>query len=238
MNLVIDIGNSSVKVAVFKGWEMVFRTHLAAPFDENLLFLAKEWGVTDCAYSSVGAIPDNLEQTLSQISPRPLRVTGTTPSPLRSAYTSPETLGSDRLAAAVGAAQCLPACPLLVIDVGTCITFDYVSREGCYMGGNISPGLGMRLRSLHEHTAKLPLVSSEGEVNEWGTDTQSAILSGVVRGIDLEIEGYIRTFRHRHPDGRIFLTGGNAYRFASESEVERNNALVEIGLNAILEHLK
>ena len=151
-------------------------------------------------------------------------------------YASPETLGADRLAAAVGAAYCCKGHDLLIVDAGTCITYDYVSAEGHYLGGNISPGLGMRLRALHEQTARLPLVNADGEIERIGSNTINAIRAGVLQGVDYEITGYIRTMMRRKPDARIFLTGGNGYRFAQETEVERNDALVEIGLNCILQY--
>lgn len=238
MNLIVDIGNSSVKVAVFNGERLMYRTRLTAPYSQTLRTIAAEWRVAHCAYASVGTLPREITATLAETDPRPLCVTGLTPTPLQMGYASPQTLGADRLAAAVGAAHLHPHTPLLIIDVGTCITLDRVTAAGVYLGGNISPGIGMRLRALHAQTARLPLVTSDGDLREWGTDTETAIRAGAIRGADLEVQGYISRFLSDQPDGRVFLTGGNAYRLARHTAAERCEALVEIGLNRILEHQK
>lgn len=236
MNLIVDFGNSSAKAAVFKGEELVLRQRIGNDLSDRLARLAEEFDIDACAYSTVGAPQTDVAEMLRQLVPEALHVTGATPTPLVCDYRTPETLGADRLAAAVGAAHCLPHLPLLIVDAGTCITYDYVSAEGHYLGGNISLGLGMRLRALHDQTARLPLISAEGDHPDIGCDTQTAIRAGVLLGMDHEIRGYIRRFLQLHPDGRVFVTGGNGYRFAREAEVERNDALVEIGLNCILEH--
>lgn len=237
MNLIVDIGNSSAKAAVFNENEMLMRKRLGADLINDLATIVSEYGVSVCALSSVGNTSDETVNAIKRLVPNTLYVKGDTPTPLICDYRSPQTLGSDRLAAAVGAAHCNPHCDLLIIDAGTCITYDYVSADGHYLGGNISPGLGMRLRALHEQTARLPFVTiSNAEVQTYGYDTPSAIQNGVLRGMDYEIIGYLHAMLRQHPTARIFLTGGNGYRFAQEFEVERNDALVEIGLNCILQY--
>lgn len=236
MNLVVDIGNSTAKIAVFDGRRMVLRRRLVADLAEEIAALQKTLSFKAAACSVVGNPHADVMECLQRMVPRLVEVKGTTPTPLICDYRTPETLGSDRLAAAVGAATLCPDTELLIIDAGTCITYDYVGADRHYCGGNISPGLGMRLRALHDQTARLPLVEAEGEMPREGKDTPTAIRCGVVRGMSFEIDGYIRAFRQQHPQGRVFLTGGNAYRFAQESDVERNDSLVEIGLNTILEY--
>lgn len=237
MNLIVDIGNSSAKAAVFKDNGMLMRKRLGADLVSDLATIVNEYPIKACAISSVGNTSDDIICAIKRIIPNTLYVKGDTPTPLISNYHTPSTLGSDRLAAAVGAMVCQPKSDLLIVDAGTCITYDYVSADGHYLGGNISPGLGMRLRALHEQTARLPLVNIGGEqAQEIGQDTPSAIRNGVLRGMDYEIIGYIRTMKQKNPKACIFLTGGNGYRFAQEFEVERNDALVEIGLNCILQY--
>ncbi len=236
MNLIIDIGNSSVKLAVFDGQKMIHRKRVMDDVINHVANLVDEFNVNACVLSVVGQSQPNIEGALKTLVPQVLHVTGCTATPLTCDYHSPETLGADRLAAAVGAAYCCPASDLLIVDVGTCVTYDYVSADGRYLGGNISPGVGMRLVALHEQTARLPLVSAEGPLPTIGGNTTEAIRIGVLKGIDYEINGYIRQMLRQHPQARIFLTGGNGYRFAKELEVERNDALVEIGLNCILQH--
>lgn len=234
MNLIVDIGNSTAKVAVFDGDKIRTHKRLKGDYAAELAALFETFPITDCAYASVGEPHPEVEALLRERVPHTLHVTGETPTPLICDYRTPATLGADRLAAAVGAAMLCPGAPLIVVDAGTCITYDYVTADSHYRGGNISPGLGMRLRALHDQTARLPMVSAEGEVPGVGYDTETAIRTGVIDGMESEIKGFIRMFLHRNPGGRIFITGGNGYRFATEVEAERSDALVEIGLNRIL----
>lgn len=236
MNLIVDIGNSSAKAAVFNGDDMVMRKRLNADLVDNIAMIAADYDIDACAFSSVGRPRPDVAEAIRHLVPGALHVTGITPTPLICDYSTPETLGADRLAAAVGATWCRPNADLLIIDAGTCITYDYVSADGHYLGGNISLGLGMRLRALHEQTARLPLVSADGDLTNIGRNTHEAIRAGVIKGMDYEIKGYIRQMWQQHPNAHIFVTGGNGYRFAQETEVERNDALVEIGLNCILQY--
>lgn len=240
MNIIIDIGNSSAKAAVFDGDDMLFRKHLDTNLVDSIAKITTEYPIDAGAFSSVGTTPTDFEQNLRKIVPHCLHIKGTTPTPLICDYKSALTLGADRLASAVGASRCCPHKPLLIIDAGTCITYDYVSPDSHYLGGNISPGIGMRLRALHNQTACLPLVEAEGICPETGigNDTETAIRLGVIAGIEHEINGYIRNFRQKNPNAHVFLTGGNGYRFGREPEIEHNNALVEIGLNCILQYNK
>jgi len=236
MNLIVDIGNSVTKIALFGAdKKALMHRRVKEGLRDTLQKLLTAYPVEACAYACVGNENEEVQDFLLKAFPCTLHVTGETPVPLKIDYQTPHTLGADRLAAAVGAASLQPEADLLIVDTGTCVTYDYVSRAGHYLGGNISPGLGMRMRTLHEQTAKLPLVSTEGNVPPIGYDTETAIRSGVIRGMHQEINGFIRAFLLEHPAGRIFLTGGNAYRFAPErEEVQLCEALVEIGLNRIL----
>lgn len=234
MNLIVDIGNSSIKVALFEADQLRWNERVDYALVSELQRIASDFEIEACAWSSVGQRDTQIDETLHKLFPYVLEINGTTPTPLVCDYETPSTLGADRLAAAVGAFASQPNVPLLIIDAGTCITYDYVSAEGHYLGGNISPGLGIRLRALHDQTARLPLVSSEGELPLIGTHTHAAIRAGVVWGMEYEIEGYIRAFQQQHADARIFLTGGNGHRFAQKLPVERNDLLVETGLNQIL----
>ena len=236
MNLIVDIGNSSVKAAIFNGEQIVLRKYLENDVTSHLAELSTDFEIGACAYSSVGQPNRELIGYLHQLFPHILEVTGTTPTPLICDYLTPQTLGADRLAAAVGANECCLGHALMIIDVGTCITYDFVSADHHYLGGNISLGLGMRLRALHEQTALLPLVSANGELLTYGQNTETAIRAGVINGIENEIEGYVRKFNREYPDNRIFITGGNSFRFLQDYEIIRNDALVEIGLNKILNY--
>ena len=167
-----------------------------------------------------------------------------TPVPIVNRYDTPQTLGQDRLAAAVGAESLCPDENLLIIDAGSAITYDFVSDKGEYMGGNIAPGLKMRLTMLQRMTKKLPLV--EVEENEliplFGKNTRDAIAAGVIRGIAYEVKGYMRTLSEKVPHFQTFLTGGNAPYILNNvrtSRTEKRDIRVEknlvlIGLNTIL----
>jgi len=138
----------------------------------------------------------------------------------------------------VGASFLCPDCEILVIDAGTAITYDFIDSKKVYWGGNIAPGLDLRLRALHEFTQKLPLVSVKNETPFIGNSTDSAILSGVIYGIVFEIDGYINELKIKYPQLSTFLTGGSTFYFAAKLKnaifAERN--LVLIGLNRILQY--
>lgn len=136
------------------------------------------------------------------------------PVPIRNGYATPDTLGADRLAAAVGAATLYPGNNVLIVDFGTAITFDFVSAEGEFLGGNISPGAATRFRALHHFTRKLPLCELIDREVFMGRDTVSAIEGGVVNGIVYEVEGYIRDLERKYDGLRIIFTGGDSNFFA------------------------
>ena len=158
--------------------------------------------------------------------------------PIAVDYSHPETLGCDRLAAAVGAASLCKGEDLLVIDAGTAITFDHVTVSGCFKGGNISPGIKMRFKALHTFTGKLPLVEAEGETPFLGFSSETAIRAGVIRGICFEMMGYIAAVREQTSQLSVFLTGGDAFYFEKRLKIpifaEPN--LVLTGLYRILLH--
>jgi type III pantothenate kinase len=155
-------------------------------------------------------------------------------------YRTPQTLGRDRIATAVGAwtiAQRLDsASDVLVIDAGTAITYDLVTADGCFVGGNIAPGLALRFKSLHEHTGLLPLVAADGDTPVVGYDTLTAIRSGVVLGMMGEVRNYIADLKLSHPNLMVFVTGGDgklAHTRLGDEEVIYNEHLAAEGLNRI-----
>lgn len=167
-----------------------------------------------------------------------LRFSPDTPVPITNRYRTPDTLGSDRLAAVIGASSLKPGKDLLIIDAGTCITYEVIDARGNYWGGNIAPGMQMRLRALHEFTARLPLVEAEGEVPGMGYDTKTAIRSGVLRGMKYEIEGYIKSMRSKFPHLQVFLTGGDHINFDTniKNSIFTDKYIVPRGLNKILDY--
>lgn len=187
---------------------------------------------------TVRDLTDQEEQALSRQSFPILRFTPDTPVPITNHYRTPRTLGSDRVAAVIGASSLKPGQDLLIIDAGTCITYEVIDAQGNYWGGNIAPGMQMRLRALHEFTARLPLVEAEGEVPGMGYDTETAIRSGVLRGMKYEIEGYIKSMKAKYPHLLVFLTGGNRINFNTDitSIIYADKYIVPRGLNKILDY--
>ena len=167
-----------------------------------------------------------------------MELSSVTPVPIKNNYRSKSTLGLDRLAAAVGAASLFPDNDLLIIDAGTAITYDIVDKENGFMGGNISPGLRTRFRSLHHFTGRLPLLNPVAEWPDIGTTTEEAIQSGVLTGILSEVESVIELMKKKWPELRVIVTGGDAEFFDKKlkSSIFVKFEITLLGLNRILEY--
>lgn len=238
MNLVIDIGNTAAKIAVFDETKLVETIHGNNQSLSELPEITKKYPLRKGIIASVITLTDAIRDQLDALNVDMLCASADTPIPIVNSYKTPRTLGMDRLAAVVAANELMPRKDLLVIDAGTCITYDFIDAKGVYWGGNISPGVRMRLKALHEFTDKLPLVMQEGETPLWGNTTETAIRAGVIHGVSKEIEGYIQQTREKHPSLSVFLTGGDGVAFCKN---ERNNIfmdknLVLRGLNRILNY--
>ena len=239
MHLIVDIGNSRTKLVAFdegcpadeciaEGCDLSGLAAFTAKHPFDAAILSSTVNLTDEAERQLGALPC----PLLRFSP------ATTATPLRNLYHTPQTLGSDRLAAAVGAWTLKPGRNLLIIDAGSCITFDVVTADGAYLGGNISPGLHARLRAIDDYFPRLPLVEAEGDVPELGYDTQTAIRAGVIQGMRHEIEGYIHHFNVKYADLLVFLTGGDQFNLDNtiKSATFADPFVVPRGLDAILSY--
>ena len=225
MNLCIDQGNSRTKVALMTDEGKIIKDFIYKSFasaDVERLFDLYE--ISDSIISSVVNIEAAVVNTLSRRSQHFVLFDHNTPVPIINTYNTPETLGQDRLAAAVGAKSICPNENLLIIDVGSAITYDFVSAEGEYIGGNIAPGLKMRFTMLQRMTKKLPLVEVEEKelIPLFGKNTRDAIAAGVIRGVAYEVKGYMRTVREKMPHFRTFLTGGNAPYILNNVRPSRN----------------
>lgn len=186
--------------------------------------------------SSVIGIPNKIKSQLSQLACDYVCFDTRMPLPVNILYKTPHTLGADRIAAVIGAQEEMPQKDILVIDAGTAITYDFLDAKGNYHGGNISPGINMRFAALNEHTEKLPLVSTAGDIPKLGYDTKTAIRSGVINGVIYEIEGYISYIKEKYPDVLVFLTGGDEKTLINnlKNRIFANKFLVLKGLNRIL----
>lgn len=239
MNLCIDQGNSRTKVALMTDEGQIINHFIYKTFSSaDVERLFELYPISDSIISSVINIEPAIVNTLHRRSKHFVLFDHNTPVPIRNAYDTPETLGQDRLAASVGAMRLCPNENLLIIDAGSAITYDFVSAEGEYMGGNIAPGLKMRFTILQRMTKKLPLVDPEENelIPLFGKNTRDAIAAGVIRGVAYEVKGYMRTLKDRMPHFQTFLTGGNAPYILNnvrrEMHYEKN--LVLMGLNSIL----
>jgi type III pantothenate kinase len=245
MNLCIDQGNIRTKVALITDDGKMMNHFIYKQFSSaDVERLFDLYDISDSIISSVVNIEAAVVNTLHRRSQHFVLFDHNTPVPIVNRYDTPQTLGQDRLAAAVGAKSLCPDENLLIIDAGSAVTYDFVSDKGEYMGGNIAPGLKMRFTMLQRMTKKLPLV--EVEENEliplFGKNTRDAIAAGVIRGIAYEVKGYMRTLSEKVPHFQTFLTGGNAPYILNNvrtSRTEKRDIRVEknlvlIGLNTIL----
>lgn len=240
MNITIDSGNTSTKMAFFEGGRITQLFHFESlgqavhllPADKNARVII----------SSVKQSFTELEQYFQGFI-KVLRLEHNTSVPIHNKYHTPHTLGMDRLAAVVGATVKFPCEACLVIDAGSCITYDFVDEKKNYHGGSISPGIAIRFKSLHSFTARLPLIETwedapEARVELTGHDTSEAIRSGVINGAVAEVNGIVDAYCEKHPGIRTLICGGNANYFESKIKqpIFAIPELVHWGLNRILEH--
>lgn len=237
MNLVIDIGNTRAKIAVFGNGRLMSYSAYENLTADDIKQAAAGNVISHCIVSSVTDIEKNILDYLSSHFQLTI-LDKATPLPIKNHYETPETLGKDRVAAAVAASRIFPERDTLVIDAGTAITFELVLGGKIYMGGGISPGLNMRFKALNAFTGKLPLISDISPAPLTGSNTTDSIRSGVINGTISEIEGIIGMYRSKYPSIEVILTGGNQYFFDKQLKIKTFAApnLVLEGLNIILEY--
>lgn len=235
MNLALDFGNTRIKGGLFDGHNLV-ETKVYKSIKQlaaDAAFLAKAEAVI------VGSVVNSDQEVLNLLNSikTVVHFTAETPVPLKNLYKSASTLGSDRLAASVGAFSIYPFKDILVIDAGTCLKFNFTNKNNEYLGGAISPGLQMRFKALQHFTDKLPLVNLKGDFNKLiGNTTEESILSGVINGIINETEGVINEYKKNYPDLTIVVTGGDTEFFAKrlKNRIFAHPHLILNGLNEIL----
>ena len=238
MNLCIDRGNSRIKVGIFHEDNLIeflsFENFGILDIDQ----IYSQYAIQTCILSSVVDEDKDVIDVLRARNKVFINFNHLTPIPVKNNYNTPETLGKDRLAAIIGAAYLKPAGNILVIDAGTAITYDFIDAQNTYHGGNIAPGIELRLRALSEFTKKLPYVKIKTESPFLGNNTETAINSGVLYGMVFEIDGYIDTLKKKYPDLSTFLTGGSIIYFDTKlkNTIFAEKFLVLIGLNRILKY--
>ena len=236
MELVLDFGNTSKKIALFDAGNLVFLQHHPEIALETVRdFVENHPGITSCIFSSVIHHSVSIDEFLVSRFPT-LILDCSTPLPIHNGYKTPETIGKDRLAAAVAGAFCFPGKPVLVINAGTAITYDFVNPSGEYLGGAISPGMKMRFKALHTFTGKLPLVEYKETAEILGNDTENSILSGVINGIVGEMEAFATQIIAQYPELNIILSGGDLNYFVKRLKISifAVTNIVLAGLHQIL----
>ena len=241
MNLIVDAGNTIIKLAVFEKDSIVFREEtVAADFSGTIKKLFEKLpNINQAIISSVVHLDQKCIAVLSIFCKTHI-LKHTSKVPFKNSYATPQTLGVDRIALATAAFYVNPKRNTLVIDAGTCLTYDIVNDYGEYLGGAIAPGLYMRYKALHNQTSGLPLLEKDEVIDFIGNSTASSIHSGVINGICMEIDGVIEQYQSRFQDLTVILTGGDA-QFLSKrlkNTIFANSNFLLQGLNYLLEYNK
>jgi len=242
MNLIIDLGNSYAKYYVFEN-SILIENHVLEHFNSNEKISKKMFEVINnrifdgIIISSDVIYDEKFTNGLKLFFKNVVILNKETKLPIKILYKTPQTLGNDRKATSVGASILFPNTNVLIIDAGTAITYDILTEKNEFLGGNISPGLETRFKSLNNYTKKLPLLSSNELEKFYGESTDEAIILGVQNGLVYEIQGYIDEFVTKFNNNKIILTGGDCFFF--EKRLKRIifavPNLISIGLNRILE---
>lgn len=237
MNLIVDMGNTAAKVAVYKGNERVSLYRVKDLTSEELRNKLAAFKIDKAIVCSVRKDSDPATDLMPLRIPYIHNLSSKSRLPFRIEYDTPETLGPDRLAAVAGASSLWPGSDVLIIDAGTAITYDYLSGK-TYKGGNISPGISIRFKALNKFTGRLPLVEASEIFTSPGRNTTDAIVAGVVTGVIYEINEYIRTFEKKYSQVKVVLTGGDGGFLRSKigHSVTFLPDIVIDGLNNILEY--
>jgi type III pantothenate kinase len=236
MNLVIDVGNTLVKMAIFDQDKIIQIRSYASLDTAAINGTLKQFpAIKACIIGSVRDLPNNLREEI--IKPiRFLVLDSKTKLPIQHRYTTFDTLGADRIAGVVAANHLFPAKNILIIEAGTCITYDFIDAGGIYYGGGISPGIHLRFAALHNFTDKLPLIEPVKDPVLIGNSTETSIQSGVINGVKAEVWGIISSYEDNYENLTIILSGGNLDYF---DKTLKNNIfavpnIVLTGLNIIL----
>ncbi len=235
MNLIIDIGNTRTKLALFEQYSM----RKTETFDQLTIeaitsFFGQE-KIENCILSAVKGYDSSIKDYLNTF-PFFIELSSDTPLPYTNTYSTPKTLGKDRLALVSGAMAAYPEQDVLVIDSGTCVTYDLLTAGKVYTGGAISPGIDIRFKSLNTFTNQLPQIEYREIDNIVGKSTEESILSGVVFGLISEVDGMIERYTELYKNLTVVITGGNAHFFVKKlkNSIFAHPFILVEGLNHIL----
>ena len=236
MNLVLDIGNSYIKIALFEKSELIQKFQFSDNFEKNILDTLSNYEIKYSIISNVGKIENTIIELLNNTT-NLLFLSNQLKFPFKNLYNSKNTLGQDRLALVSAAAFKFPKDNVLIIDAGSCITYDFKNFKNEYLGGGISPGISMRFKSLNSFTANLPLISSTNSFRLVGDSTKNSLISGVMNGTVSEINGIIKQYFEEFKNIKIILTGGdsNFLRKRIKNSIFADQNFLLKGLNKLLE---
>ncbi len=241
MKLAIDVGNTLTKVALFQDSNLIeLNTFKEFTLEELKHFLSKpERKGNKVHYSIVSSVKEydrEIKEFLGN-NYHFIELSSKTDLPVSIKYKTPETLGHDRVAGVCGASALFGGENILIIDAGTCVTYDFIDKEKNYFGGGISPGIDIRFKALNTFTGNLPLVNRTDDFNLIGNSTEGSIRSGVLNGIVAEIEGVIKRYEDRFGQLKIIFTGGDTIFFDKQlkNDIFAVPNLVLNGLNEILD---
>lgn len=209
--LAVDQGNSLLKLTLIEDGETRENCRLSMDTVEDIFSIVEDWKPTCGAFCSVGKIDSRMVESLRiALDGRLLVLSRSTRIPIGIDYATPSTLGLDRIVLAVGASELFKGESLMVVDAGTAVTLDVVDSTPCFRGGRITPGIRLRIESLHANTSALPAIEVEGPLPIVGNSTSTSIRSGVVYGLSDEIIETYRQFKKQFGCSRLVLTGGDA----------------------------
>ena len=236
MNLALDIGNNYFKIGIYKNSDLIyFFSDNNIKIDSVINKVFSEYNDLICAIiSNVSSI--NVIDLFNNYKIRVLQLDSSFNFPFKIHYKTPSTLGNDRLALAASASLLYPKSNKIIIDVGTCITIDFLDSDNNFFGGSISPGIDMRYKSLNNYTSNLPLLQISNRFSFPGDSTENSIHSGVIGGVCNEINGFIENISSKHDEVKVILTGGNA-KFLSKTlkiTIFANQNFILDGLNSII----
>ncbi|WP_282030579.1 type III pantothenate kinase [Winogradskyella eximia] len=239
MNLIVDVGNTYVKFAIYNSYNLIFKLSFElSEFKKQYKTLKKDFPKLEKAIiSSVGHLTQDQVELIKKDLPV-IELSSMTKLPFNNLYKTPKTLGVDRMALVGASVQQFSDKNVLIIDAGTCITYDFITKENNYLGGAISPGIRLRYKTLNNLTANLPLLETEEPKSIIGNSTETSIHSGVVNGVVKEIDGIIDQYIEDYLDLTVILTGGDAIFLSNQLKntiFANSNFLLE-GLNFILEY--
>ena len=236
-HLIVDVGNSRTKFALYKKGKVVGKVwSTPKPLIKDIKSFIGKSKISKVGLSRVGKLSPSIYRFLSE-NFQMRELTEKTKVPIKNKCKTPRTLGKDRLAAVIGATVVFPNKPCLVIDAGTCVTYDLINDQKEYLGGGISPGIHLRFKAMNDYTAALPLVPLNPGAEYLGRNTKESLQAGAQWGFLLEIEGFIRRYRKDFPGLKVLATGGDSEYLAEKlkTKIFVHPNLVLDGLNKILD---